>query len=306
MPAKLPIIATPSRSETTARCYRRHSIADVAYMQRTGTVEPPLAFGTVIHAGSAEWWLTRDYNRVMQALHNSYHDPENYPHLVDNPKHTFALAVSMLEVYMEKATLMGDHFCKDEKEWSIIEIEERCELELPHGLLSFQMDRLLRFHSPSPTPYKLIDTKTAARLDTRWRDRWSRSLQMKLYAYGVKEKYGSVPLVEIEGVLKTVGSDVEYVLLPVWSDGELEEAVMLVDWFLQQDTRWLEKATLEDGSVDMVKLLELLLTKTPFNSDDCFAYYKPCPLLDCCSSLPEQRVSLLLSDFEEFVPKFLE
>lgn len=259
---------------------------------------PALAFGTIIHAGVAEWWRSLDLDRVREVLTQEF--LREGPRLQDDQTHTMMLAQSMLEEYAEKARAAGDHWMAEE-DWEPVLIEQRLELEpSPLGRLTFQLDRLMQ----SAEELTLVDTKTARRLDQRWERQWRMKLQPKLYAWGVWQKFGRVPMVYIEGLQKSCPMPVRYVEL-AYSPSELQEAIEQLVRICQSDAELVARSLQEDGALDVNRLLWEVLVNTDTNADACWNYGRACPVLPLCSRPPEDRVEAFKLGFEYEEPTYL-
>lgn len=283
----IPIVVTPSRIELGQRCHRRHVLGDA--LQRTRYKSPSLGFGSVIHAGTGEWWPSGDVLLAYSALAGEY------KHQFDqNPQQelTLALANSMLAEYMVKANLAGP-FGSDG--WQLVSTEDRLEvpLKLPDGdlaTLSFQTDRVV--WNGKTEHLVVVDTKTAGRFDKKWMRQWETSLQMKLYKAGVAKVYDIDPEnidIVIEGVLKDVPSRIQYVVCPEWSEGLLNEAVEQAARLAIRDKIALTASDPEEYAVN----------RTDFNYQSCFEYGVECQFRRLCTADPNQRVALLRSEYHK-------
>jgi hypothetical protein len=278
-------VITPTRVELGSRCYRRHAISDV--LEKGLYKSPSAGFGNVIHAGAAAHWLrsyrgeqvdpieraTAEFRRVEQDM---------------NDKHSLELALAMLDVYQQQASLAGPLSAAD---YHIVTIEERLETEIGGYTLSFQLDRLLANNNQERL--LLLDTKSAARLDQRWRSGWDRSLQFKLYKAAIQRVYEMPVDIIIEGVLKTPKSKIEYYLVPDWDDSQLDEAISQMCFIAEKDRKLLNILTSTDEST----MIEYVLTQTSFNPQDCHSYNTDCPFLKLCDSPLEIRRGLLESEY---------
>lgn len=269
-------ILTPTRVELGSRCHRRHVITDIL---EKGLYESAAAkFGNVVHTGTAEWWKSRDLTKVEAAV---IAEGKKWEHILDE-KHSLALAQTMVEQYTEKASLSG-LFGED---LQIVTIEERLPVKVPFGEMTFQLDRLLARDNDRLI---LVDTKTASRIDQKWRGQWNRSMQMRLYKRLLELTYRMPVDIVIEGLEKKLPLKIEYVLCPDFSAGELDEAFWLAEGIAKKDkeilTLFLEKGE-EYG-------IEAAVGRTEFNYQDCFSYNVPCPFLKLCEAPVEERRGLL-------------
>jgi len=300
MNINLPIIGTPSRTELAARCHRRHFIGDVLCLKRKKRDECHVSVGTVVHAGAAKWWGTSDVGAAIQRAHEEYEELRQW---ITMPEYTPEFVCEhLIRRYTEQASVAG---LFEPEGWEIVTIEERVVLNLgPEATISFQLDRLVQ---DADRQLVLVDTKTAGRIDKRWRQQWVLNLQQKLYAYSVREVYGR-PLTAhfIEGLEKSPKAPLEYVPLPLWSDGELTEAASLFRRLVQRDAALVAEATGMGGVVDLDRLYELAVVATDFNPHDCFSYGRECEMFKICTAPVEERVGLLKDEFEWVAPLFLD
>lgn len=300
MNINLPIVGSPSRAETAARCQRRHFVHDVLCLRRKERDEAAVSVGTVVHAGAAEWWKTGDLSAALLAARRRYHELAQWFMPYDELTPGF-VADHLVRRYTDQATLTGIYPTEGAE---LVSVEQRIVLPLgAEATLSFQADRVLRYNDGT---YVVIDTKTARRLDAYWRKRWRVSLQQKLYHWGVYQYYGAKSVVgAVEGLQKDVAARLEYVQT-MWTDGELEEAVEFFKRMVQDDAALVAVATEPDGSVNLNKLYDVAINSTNFNPADCWSYGKECELYELCTSDPAYRVGLLTADFEYVEPDFLE
>ncbi len=309
----LPLTITPSRFGGAAACQRRHFAEDVVCIRPTGTRAPALAFGTVIHAGVAAWWRTRNWMLVEEAVRSAFLAE---PDLVGDAKLTEALAWSMLQNYVHTASPVGGHWSSElSAEYNVAfkAIEERVVFDLgPLAALTFQLDRLAVVSSEGIEDQEhyhiLVDTKTAGRLDKRWRSQWPLNLQQRIYRYATPRHYGlgKIDGHYIEGVLKASPSTVEYVALPDWDEATLDEDVSFLKRLVQRDAKLVADSMLADGTVDAALLLSALVTKTDYDPGHCHDYGRDCALLPVCSANVADRTGILLAQYEYFEPSFLE
>ncbi len=302
MNTELPIIGSPSRSQTACNCHRKHSISDIICQHPKDRQEAALEFGTVLHFGAAEWWTVGSEEAAVTCMHEAYEERERW--FYGDDKHSLELADVMLRYYTANAKLAGGHWFADEGEWEVVMVEERVIVELdPRARLSYQVDRLVR--EVNHDLYVLVDLKTASRITDYWSRGFPRSLQQQLYAYGVRGQGYELADHFIEGLLKKADCDIRYVDLPAWSESQLEEAKELFVKICQTDAELVARSMQPDGTVDVDELTRLILTETEYNGDHCFAYGKPCPYLDLCNSPPDERFDLLRADYEWVEPEYL-
>jgi hypothetical protein len=269
-------VLTPTRIETGSACHRRHVVADIL---EKGLYESPSAkFGNIIHAGTAEWWKSRDDAKVAMA---ALEEGKKWERVL-NEKHSIELALAMLEQYPGKARLGGPYG----DDLQVVTIEERLPVKLDGLSLTFQLDRLLSINNEKLV---LVDTKTASRIDAKWRGKWNRSLQQRLYKALIEKEYDMPVDVVIEGMVKVLPLKMEYVPCPEWTDGELQEAVDQAKRIADKDAEVLQ-VYLEHGEEAMI---EYALVNTEFNYEYCNAYGSPCPVQKICDSPIELRRGLL-------------
>lgn len=290
MQTSLPVTISPSRAALALRCNRRHVVADVlGFVPRHETV-PHRSFGIAKHAAAAAWWRTGDEAAATAALEAAWDSK-----IESETKLTLELARFMVRYYCADAKIAGDHWASDSV-WTPVAIEDRITLPLtPEVMLTFRVDRLVQCEETDPPAYVLVDTKTTSRLSNYWRRRWPTSFQQKLYAAAVEEHYGiELDGHYVEGVLKSAPSEIEYVGLD-WPRAVRHEALAQVRRLAERDKRLIEAA---DGNEQ--RLIELALTATDANPDDCFAFNRRCELYDLChQTAPDARAGALLSDFEQ-------
>ncbi len=299
----LPITGSPSRTETSLRCHRRHMVQDNLCMRPTDRRDNALNFGTVIHAGAAPWWAVGSEKRAMTIMKE---EAKLFPDMDSDGKHTVELAEGLLWYYMANAKLAGGHWGEDYKGWKPIAIEDRVILDLTNCRLSFKLDRLVVNDTFDPPEAVLVDLKTARGLGSYWSRQFPLSMQQKLYRAAVRQEYNLEPTHFIEGLLKKLPTDIEYVLLPDWSTSELDEAVEMFERQCAKDAGVIERARLPDGEIDMDFLFEYVLTKTDYNPFDCYSYGVPCPLLKTCTQPFDKRLAIFKEEFEYVEPEYLD
>lgn len=293
----LPIVVTPSRIELGKRCHRRHVLSDLLHYRRTRS--PSLEFGSVKHAGASCWWRTNSRTKAL-GVYGKEWDQRLAPLATDL---TRELTISVANDYMDKAKIAGPF--SDEGEWQIVSLEDRLEIPLAGSdgaRLSFQTDRVVWCEATEHLV--IVDTKTAARIDARWRKQWETSLQMKLYKACVSQAYDFDPAVidvVIEGVVKDVPSRIEYVICPQWSPKLLAEAVLQAKQLAKQDRLFVESVL---DSTDHAE--EIAVNGTSVNYMDCFSYGVECPFRTLCTDDPDRRAFRLKDEFEKIPESELE
>lgn len=287
------VILSPSRVGGAMRCMRKHLINDTLSWVQAGARNPYQEFGTRMHRMASLWWTEGD-----AAICSEYLRAQEWPL---NEKHTLDLALRLLAAYTTQARKMP--FAADGEEWEFETVEQRIVLELADDLaLSFQIDRLLRRDEHRA----LVDTKSASRCDARWAKQWPRSLQMKLYAEAVSREYHcELDWLIIEGLDKTAGK-VSLVSLPDFSKDVRTEAMRNFEWVAKHDMQIIESSKLPDGTIDVDKLFDRVLTQSPFNESECFSYNSECDYLRLCNAEPEERKSLLIEGYEYVEPEYAE
>src|ERR1043166_1514537 len=234
---QLPVVITPTRAELAARCHRRHFLADI--LGKARYVSPSLAMGSVLHMGFSHLWLER---KGVTAPHWSEAIKKEFEvqKVEDDGKNTIQLAQAMMENYEKEALIAGP--LSNQGNFSVVDVEQRFELPLKDIMLSFQMDRVV--YDKDQDWMIIVDSKTAARLDSKWDRQWETSIQMKLYRAGARQVFGHVGRLDIvvEGVLKHVPSDIRYFVCPEWSDGLLAEAMHNAYVHASRDRALIEQA----------------------------------------------------------------
>lgn len=302
---ELPVTVTPSRVELGLRCYRRHVLADV--LGYAGYYSPSLEFGSVIHAGVATWWRNADIDGREARQHAAIATRQEWAKRFEaNPQVSqkdvsLDLALSMVETYTKSAEMNGP-FSLEPGDWQFVTIEDRLEVPLGKYRLSFQQDRVV--YNKTNGHLVIVDTKTAGRMDARWRRQWETSLQMKLYKAAAIRAYDfefDQVDVLVEGILKDVPSKIEYVPCPEWSPAILAEAMAQAEHIAALDDRLI---AFEENPVDKYLIEEAAVTKTTVNYNDCFQYGVECPFRRLCIAEPEERVGLLRSEYFEIESEY--
>ena len=293
------ITVTPSRVELGHRCYRRHAIAD--QLKRVKYFSPSLEFGSIVHAGAAAWWSSEgDGNVARQEAVNAVKlewDNRFNSGTGASPGDslTVDLAIGMIEYYTKTAELSGA-FSLEPGEWQLVATEERLEVPLgPNMVLSFQNDRIV--WNKQTSHLVIVDTKTAARLDYKWKRQWEVTDQMKLYKKGASIAFDISPEkvdIVIEGLLKKVPSSLEYVVCPPWDEGTLDESWRQAVSIAQRDRALMLES---DMPRDVGKVEYDALVNTDHNYQCCYEYGVECPYRGLCIAPPDERVSLLRGEY---------
>lgn len=280
-------VITPTRVELASRCHRRHLLSDVA--EKGKYKSAAASFGTVIHAGTAEWWRSRREDVVIETATKAWHDVS----AVMNDKHSLELTVAMMQRYCQDAKIGGDIA----EDFHIVTIEERMPVEFDGVKMNFQLDRLLSIRNERLV---LVDTKSAAKIDARWKSQWDRSLQQKLYMAAIRKLYKMPVEVVMEGVEKTPKAKIEYYSCPEWTDAQLDEAVMQARRVQEKDQQYLDLLTLEGETI----MLDAMLNRSEFNPEDCYSYNVECPFLPLCNGEPHTRLGTLLGEYADMPGDF--
>lgn len=284
----LPTTITPSRVVTAARCHRRHVLQDL--IQWGKYYSPALEFGTVVHSGCGEWWRTGDLNKALIAVRKAWGECfENPNKVISTASVSLKLAEAMLKGYSQNAYLAGTN--SDESEWQVVSIEDRLPVNLGDHLLTMQQDRVL--YHPVREVIRIVDTKTASRLDKKWRNGWEMDLQMKMYKWAMQKLYELPVEVVIEGVLKETTGEVEYVFLPDWTNEQLEEASWMAERIANEDAGMILEA--QQRGVDIT---EFLLMFSRHNPHDCFSYGQECQFRELCLASPSERIGVLQASYQ--------
>lgn len=276
-------------------------------LQRALFYSPSLEFGSVIHSGAAAWWNNDVDGDVGRGLAIQAVTKEWQARFVDRGLEakdlSLDVAVAMIEYYTRMAELSGP-FALEDGNWQLVTVEERLEvpLTMPDGItarLSFQTDRVI--WNAARSHLVVVDSKTAGRIDKRWLRQWDTSLQMKLYKAAACKAYDMEPEnvdVVIEGILKDVPSEVQYVICPDWSQGLLDEAMDQAT-----DVAIRDHVLLVDGDHglprDLSAVEESAVNHTPLNYMSCYEYNTECAFRRICTAEPEERVAILRSEYFE-------
>lgn len=278
-------VLTPTRVELGHRCYRRHAISDI--LEKNLYKAASAAFGNVIHAGAAAHWRGSGIDQVLDAVRQEYLKNANDL----NEKHSFELAESMIKHYIENARISGPFIGN----YQVVTIEERISTVINGYKISMQLDRALSLDNRRML---IVDTKTAARLDQRWRNGWDMSLQMKLYKLITQTLFDMPVDIVVEGLLKAPKSKIEYYATPDWDFDQLDEAKNQFLAIASADDEVLSSARINfDTEFDLGRLTEVIVNQTRYNPGDCNSYNVQCPFYRVCSSPPSQRVGLLNAEY---------
>lgn len=302
---------TPSRTELGKRCYRRHLLQD--QLGKGLYYSPSLEFGTVVHSGASTFWniwLREEQEKEValkeanRAIMTSWHERFTMNPQISQDSVSIDLALAMMDTYSREAKVAGGL----PGEWKLVSVEERLELSIisilqrrfpapktswpeswPSTLeklqLSWMSDRVLV--NADRTKLVIADLKTASRLGKYWVRPWETSLQMKLYKLLAQAAYGIEDVdVVVEGVEKAVNGSIQYVVCPEWSDALLLEALMAAIDIAQQDAILMALPEPEEEAV-----------RAKFNYGDCYSYNLECPFKRICVSDPNERVSILKSEY---------
>lgn len=239
--------------------------------------------------------------RVAQAV---YHKRFTMNPRVNPGELSLELALAMINGYTNDAKLAGPF----DGDWQLVSVEDRLEIPLTlgssgllasskKGVLSFQSDRVV--WNKEQQHLVIVDTKTSARMDRRWSRQWETSLQMKLYMAGAKTAYDIENVsVVVEGVLKSVPTDIRYEVCPSWSVGTLTEAVNQARIIAERDSTLIASET--DGVPrDRSAVVKDALINTAVNYQECYSYGVECPFRKLCTAEPEERLGLLNGEYFE-------
>lgn len=304
----LPIHWSPSRTETSARCHRRHLLEH--FLLRKMYESDALLFGTSMHTGIETWWASlQDGASYIEALEKARQmlltdwpidDSKAQPH------HTSENALVLLDEYTKSARLTAD--IPDPDQWQLISIEERLKrLEGPLEL-QYKLDRVLQHKGDGRIA--IIDYKTSGNTNDWWADNMRRSVQQRIYNRAAQLHYDApVAYHFVEGQNKKDGSlRYEWISLG-WTDAYISEAWELGNRLALRDLDALMEAyhdpyrpelapELEDPDEQMERELERLLTNwtltyASFNLQDCRSYGVECPYRRLCDASPDERPALL-------------
>lgn len=329
---RLPVLTSPSEVELTHRCHRRHVLGDI--LRHASYQSPSAIFGTHAHRGAETWWQEtiiqgKDHAQSVQVAVDASIDKWKVP---DSGYHTKDLMKSVISHYCQNAQLQGSLV----GEWELVHLEQRAlaviEFESQEGpdkfALSYQIDRLLQ-NKNNPLEYASIDLKTASKLSDLWEQGMSQSIQQKLYNILTQEKVfndhgGEEEVIMhslVEGIQKKGGIKMQYVWPSLmWTPGLLQEAmnlsiqaahmdeqaIMLIlneasDLFAAKDP---DESKVEDVQKIYNVALRVASCATAFNYMDCRSYYFDCPYTSVCNSDPEDRLAILLDQFEHIGQRF--
>lgn len=294
-----PVVITPTRVESAAACERKHQINDLLEMGKEKNVAA--AFGNVLHAGHGALWQAREiegkaeqaYDLGVQALERDWLQQELEGRA---EKYTLAKAKTMFDAYVAQARRVGPF--TEAGDWKILTVEDRIRVNIGEYILSMQIDR--SFQQFREGKLVVVDLKTVTRPDAKWKAKWYRSIQMKLYSFGAKQTYGfdDVEFV-IEGLDKNAKPKVHEVMLPQWSDALLNEAVETFKRHAERDRLLIERAIDKTtGDVNLEALEEDILNNSNYNYENCEAYGSTCAYAPLCNAEPDQRRALLHAEYK--------
>jgi len=308
----LPIKITPTRVELGLRCHRKHVLTDL--LGRAKYRSPSLEFGSVIHSGVSALWLNR--KQSTQPHWSIPLEQEWDKRFVKNPdisteSVSLAMANGMMEYYDLNAKLAGG-LGGEEDGWKLVDVEQRFEVPIQIDpisqiIISFQCDRIVAHEDGR---LAIVDTKTAARLDSRWDKQWEMSIQMKLYRLLVQTVFDREDVIVIvEGVKKHVPSELRYVMCPEWSTKQLGEALYMAKSVAARDHDLLVKGVgYEPWDPDRKPILttrskeeleQLAVAYTLPNYGECFSYNVECPFRQICIADVDERVGILRGEYFE-------
>ena len=306
---RLPIIQSPTRVELEQRCHRRHLLSDL--LLREAYKSPSAAFGTVIHAGTNEWWQALEvekksgaeaYERMIDVALT------DYPEFLGQGKdyHTQELTRKILHRYSQDAVISAG---SPRGAWEILDMERRFTYKTAVSTMTFKLDRVLA--NLKEGTLLIADTKTSSRPDAKWAKGMTRSVQQRIYNYLAQQVY-KMPVAEhwIEGIDKkgSVGAIHYEQIDALWTPAYVDEAFALAQKSAENDEASIvaayssSKIVLTDeglvpDDVEEERLDQALLgyasTKAPFNEQDCYSYYVECPYRGVCDADPGDRVALL-------------
>ena len=319
MPARLPVVLSPSRTETSAACHRKHVGADV--LDRHMGKKHGANFGTAVHHVIGSYYETctddgrdGDINLAAEQATSSWVEtrPEG-----DNNSH--AMLAEIMGWYLPRAStgsLLAPETLPGSWKLAVLQgtrmVEQRIVIPVEGFELSFQLDRML---TNGDGDYAIVDTKTAAAITNKWRLQWPISIQQRLYTWATKEwmkrngiRYNMFYGV-IEGIHKRKPIEITPIVLPQWTDGELDEAMRLWKANAAKDLDIIEAGlgrAIElhgEGFSDTQfrnALEDIAFTHTEFNYEDCWRYGK-CPYFDICRAPPEIRGDMIKEFYIEEV-----
>jgi len=300
MPARLPVVLSPTRSEDRNTCGRKHVLKNI--LDRHKYRSPSADFGTVMHSGANHWWhgivaeadphkLLIEATEIVEAKWDELRPTGD--------KHSKDMAVRLMQYYpqMRFAGIMPG-------EWHVAQyngqpmIEQRIELQVGTHILSFQVDRACENDADD---IAMIDLKTAARINAYWHRQWELSPQMKLYRLGLKQIFPEARRITllVEGIEKNIPFKFDYHTCPEWSSEQLEEISMQWQRLAERDAVLLELCTQQKGTIDLSLVAHYALNGfTDFDNKRCWDYGMECEYLDLCKADVEHRVGLLHSDYD--------
>lgn len=302
-----PIRLSPTRSELSGRCFRRHLLSDI--LRRLSFKSPSAIYGGILHKGAASWWTVNyleegDRTRAVAETLACLDDPawaNIGPRADGSPdKHTKDQMRTTLEAYMASAKVAGDL----PGEWRLVSVETRGWFPVSESrMMPYQMDRLLE-KVDEPETRAVIDTKSSYRIDQDWRNSMSRSIQQRLYHWANGVHLGHpIAHLFVEGISKwtkdrtpvyhwaSLGWDRSYIMEAVdfWNRcvDRLEDFQADVD----------EYGPFPSADEHYLAALAVAVAHPEFNYQDCHSYHFPCPYLTLCDTSVGDRLGLALSDF---------
>lgn len=297
----LPVILSPTRVELGARCLRRHILSDLLHLRAYDS--PSAAFGTQMHLAVDAWWRhTLDGDSPVVSLEAALDALEPWPDAATYGYHSLDLARTLVTEYSANGRLAANSPYDD---WELLDAERRYVLQyVDHEtgrelILTFKMDRVLASHERGVLC--VVDTKTSANPGDKWAAGMRTSIQQRLYNQMAFDLYG-LPVTEhwVEGIDKKgkatrVGGLVYLQVDELWTQAYTQEALDLAYHVASLDEVAVQAALADAATSDEAdqQLLELALTKAPFNLQDCHSYYTPCEFLDLCQASPDERVALV-------------
>lgn len=296
----LPVLLSPTRTELSARCHRRHVLEDLLHLHE-GEKSHHLTFGEIIHECVGIFWSgvvdsdgLETQDRVGPLTDARSHAEARWPDMPEDSDYlTLDLCLLLLDEYAKNAKLAGNL----PGTWRLVESEQRRravltdlegDLEIE---LTYQVDRLVEEIETGDRA--IVDTKTAAKTSPQWRDGMLASVQQRLYKSLESERLGGIDWMIIEGIQKKITpGQIEYVNADqVWTPAYIQEARDLVIGQARQDRGFLETLT-RDGDARWLEALDLALTRADlvgFNLQDCYSYYRKCDFYDLCRMDPGMR-----------------
>lgn len=272
------LVISVTEADTGLSCYRKYFVGSALELHRG--YNSVMSFGTVLHEGIGAFH--QDPTLVGKVLMETYN--KEFAEIEDVGELTVEKAMDILNDYnLPFCGIETPGYIPFAQEWRF-----RIQLpDIPDAFLSMQCDRVA-VHEKRGT-MGIVDTKTTS---SRWlkgdkfEETWRRSLQMKIYQWGVQQIVKDKPVewIRIEGVSRETPGLTRVVELPSYSREELEEAVGMV-----------QAVAFRTAAInDMVKAGEmsnpLMVAMTdpvtvPPNYSHCEAYFRKCPLYEMCHEI---------------------